>query len=73
MESHMTSLRKIAVVIGASSGIAAIHAHRLAVRGGGFALVARRFERIEVFAARTSATHVTRVEKVVANNRLSVS
>ena len=57
----------IAVVTGASSGIGAIYADRLAQRGYDLKLVARRGDRLEVIAKRLRADYGVHVESVVAD------
>lgn len=58
---------KIAVVTGASSGIGAVYADRLAKRGYHLVLVARRAERLQALAARIEQEHGVRVECLVAD------
>ena len=62
-----TSSQKIAVVTGASSGIGAVYADRLAQRGYDLVLVARRSERLQELAARITAAHGVRVETLTAD------
>ena len=70
MESPMSvsTLKKIAVVTGASSGIGAVYADRLAARGYDLILVARRADRLETLSARILKTYAgTRVEVITAD------
>ncbi|MCB5185009.1 SDR family oxidoreductase [Methylobacillus gramineus] len=62
-----TSLRKIAVITGASSGIGAVYADRFAKRGYDLVLVARRAERLKALAETISKTHGVSVEPFVAD------
>lgn len=62
-----TTTRNIAVITGASSGIGAIYADRLARRGHDLVLVARRADRLQVLADTISAAHGVRVETLVAD------
>src|ERR1700752_5357799 len=56
-----------AVVTGASSGIGAIYADRLARRGYDLILVARRRDRLEELAERLALTTGRKIEIVTAN------
>lgn len=62
-----TSSRKIAVVTGASSGIGAAYADRLAQRGYDLVLVARREERLQKLAASIERTHGVKAEPLIAD------
>jgi uncharacterized protein len=61
-----TSLRT-AVVTGASSGIGAVYADRLAARGYALVLVARRAERLTALADRLTKTYGVKVDTLVAD------
>jgi len=62
-----TSTRKIAVVTGASSGIGAVYADRLAQRGYDLVLVARRADRLQALAAKIEQTHGVKAQPLVAD------
>ena len=62
-----TTTRNTAVITGASSGIGAIYADRLAQRGHDLVLVARRADRLQSLADAISAKHGVRVETLVAD------
>src|ERR1700742_3638661 len=61
------SERKTAVVTGASSGIGAVYADRLAKRGYDVVLVARRLDRLEALANQMRKTHGVNVEVLQAD------
>jgi short-subunit dehydrogenase len=63
----MPSTNPIAVVTGASSGIGAVYADRLAKRGYDLVLVARRIDRLHKLAETLSATHGVKVRSVEAD------
>ncbi len=63
----MSSTNPIAVVTGASSGIGAVYANRLAKRGYDLVLVARRIDRLHHLAETLSAAHGIKAHPVEAD------
>jgi len=59
--------REIALITGASSGIGAVYADRLAARGYDLILVARRADRLATLSAQISKTHGVKAEHIVAD------
>ncbi|NHZ44157.1 SDR family NAD(P)-dependent oxidoreductase [Massilia aquatica] len=62
-----TTSRKLALVTGASSGIGAVYAERLAQRGFDLVLVARRAGRLQALAQTIAASHGVRVQSLIAD------
>lgn len=62
-----TSSKKIAVVTGASSGIGAVYADRLAKRGYDLVLMARRADRLQSLAASITQKYGVQVESLIAD------
>src|SRR3979409_736602 len=62
----VATLKKIAVVTGASSGIGAVYADRLAARGYDLILVARRADRLEALSKKILKTYAGAKVEVIA-------
>ena len=63
----MSTSSKTAVVTGASSGIGAVYAERLAARGHDLILVARRVDRLNALADKIATTHGRHVQVLAAD------
>lgn len=63
----MASSKPIAVITGASSGIGAVYADRLAARGYDLVLVARRLDRLNVLTERLAAAHGVEIRAISAD------
>ncbi len=62
-----SSVKPVAVVSGASSGIGAVYADRFAARGYDLVLVARRADRLEALSQKISQTYPVKAEVIVAD------
>jgi len=62
----VATFKKIAVVTGASSGIGAVYADRLAARGYDLVIVARRADRLEALSEKILKTYAGAKVEVIA-------
>ena len=62
-----STIKPIAVISGASSGIGAVYADRFAARGYDLILVARRADRLEALAQKISQAYPVKAEVIIAD------